>query len=461
MIRRGGPIGAAVAGLTEAGDDGSAAHAAEDGAHAGWGCAAPTYAHAHEDERDSVHRCRRALGPVRASRFAGFMNAHPYVSLPRRALRPDRLGPRRSLSTRPVVTALRRSGRFLVVAALGLLLPVLTTHPGHAVVAPADPLTGLTGDAVVAQDAAAPHVVAQHMVTPNGLPHPTDWVAPVPSPTVLRGFDPPAENWQAGHRGVDVAALPGEPIRAPAVGTVRYAGVVAGKPLVSVTVGDWVMSVENVDASVRTGDDVYPGHVIGTVASPSHCDDGCVHVGVWPDGRKTSYVDPMPFFGRGDIILLPDSEAPDELPEAPQDTGRSGAGPWGGHRNGRIPAVALCPLETAPGHLMRCDAARAFDEMSRAYQRETGSRISVTDSYRDYDTQVVLKRRKGRMAATPGTSNHGWGLAMDLGGGINRFGTPAHRWMQSNASRFGYIHPAWARQNGSLPEAWHWEYAGG
>ncbi|WP_198393680.1 D-alanyl-D-alanine carboxypeptidase family protein [Brevibacterium yomogidense] len=367
------------------------------------------------------------------------MNAHPYTSLPRRTQHPGLRLPRRRLPKRPASAALRRSGRLLIVAVLGLLLPLLAAPPGYAVVAPASPLSG---------EAAA-------------VQHPTDWIAPVPSPTVVRGFDPPEENWQAGHRGVDIAALPGEPIRAPAHGTVRYAGVVAGKPLVSVTVRDWVMSVENVDASVRTGDDVYPGHVIGAVSSPSHCDDGCVHVGVWPDGEKTSYVDPMPFFGRGDTILLPDSEAPDELPEVPQDSGRSGAGPWGGHQNGRIPSVALCALETAPGHLMRCDAARAFDEMSRAYQQEFGTRISVTDSYRDYDTQVILKRRKGRMAATPGTSNHGWGLAMDLGGGINRFGTAAHRWMQSNASRFGYTHPAWARQNGSLPEAWHWEYAGG
>ncbi|MGO1396847.1 MAG: D-alanyl-D-alanine carboxypeptidase family protein [Brevibacterium yomogidense] len=324
-------------------------------------------------------------------------------------------------------------------------------------------LTMVIGPAVAAGQvlAAAPPAPAADQSSLDPAAHPTDWIAPVPSPTVVRGFDPPDADWHTGHRGVDLAALPGESIRAPAAGTVRFAGVVGGKPVVSVAVGAWVLSVENVDATVSTGDQVHPGHPIGAVATPAHCSDGCVHVGVWPQDRKTEYVDPMPFFGRGDIILLPEAEAPEELPEVPSDSGHSGAGPWGGHRNGRIPAVALCAVQTAPGHLLRCDAARAFDEMSHAYVQRFGAPISVTDSYRDYDTQVILKRRKGRMAAAPGTSNHGWGLAMDLGGGINRFGAETHIWMQTNGPRFGWIHPSWARQNGSLPEAWHWEFAGG
>lgn len=58
-------------------------------------------------------------------------------------------------------------------------------------------------------------------------------------------------------------------------------------------------------------------------------------------------------------------------------------------------------------------------------------------------------------------NNHGWGGALDLGGGVNRFGTAQHEWMRANADRFGWGHPSWAQQSGSRPKAWHWEYVGG
>jgi len=62
------------------------------------------------------------------------------------------------------------------------------------------------------------------------------------------------------------------------------------------------------------------------------------------------------------------------------------------------------------------------------------------------------------LAAVPGTSNHGWGIAVDLSGGINRFGTAEHQWMRRNAPYFGWILPSWAQERGSRPEAWHWEF---
>lgn len=291
---------------------------------------------------------------------------------------------------------------------------------------------------------------------------PSDWFTPVPGFTVTRPFDKPAQNWESGHRGIDVGALPGEAIRAPAAGTVRFAGRVAGRPVLSLEVAGHVVSFEPVASELAAGDPVFAGQPVGTVAEPAHCDTGCVHVGVWRAGADKDYLNPAPFFAADSTILLPEAEAPSELPAVPAgDDGASGAGQWGGHENGRIPAVAMCPLASAPGHRLRCDAAKAFDALDAAYRQEFGRGISVTDSYRDYETQVVLKRRKGRMAATPGKSNHGWGLAVDLGGGINSFGTVQHEWMRSNGPRFGWIHPAWARSGGSLPEAWHWEFRAG
>lgn len=96
--------------------------------------------------------------------------------------------------------------------------------------------------------------------------------------------------------------------------------------------------------------------------------------------------------------------------------------------------------------------------MSAAYAQRFGMPLCVTDSYRDHAGQVDVFRRKPALAATPGRSQHGWGLAVDLCGGVEQFGTVQHGWMQQNAGRFGFVHPEWARPGGSRPEPWHWEY---
>jgi hypothetical protein len=128
--------------------------------------------------------------------------------------------------------------------------------------------------------------------------------------------------------------------------------------------------------------------------------------------------------------------------------------------NGAVPAAGLCPLYGAPAQSLRPGAAAAFNEMSLAYEKDTGSPICVTDSYRSLAEQVSVKAERGKWAATPGTSEHGRGLAADLCGGINSFGSPAHLWMKQNAPLYGWFHPEWAEPTGSLPEPWHWEYAG-
>lgn len=128
----------------------------------------------------------------------------------------------------------------------------------------------------------------------------------------------------------------------------------------------------------------------------------------------------------------------------------------GQYANGQIPASALCPLSI--GGLLRCDAARAFEVLSAAYLAYFGTPIVATDTYRSLSGQIKCTAEKGGMCATPGTSNHGWGLAVDFGDGINSFGTPQHIWMTENAEKYGWYHPSWAQQDGSKPEPWHWEY---
>jgi peptidoglycan hydrolase CwlO-like protein len=151
--------------------------------------------------------------------------------------------------------------------------------------------------------------------------------------------------------------------------------------------------------------------------------------------------------------------APAPVAPVPTFTGSScSATNVSGYPNGMLPDSALCALASAPGHRLRADAAAAFDRMSAAYAQAFGSPICVTDSYRSYAAQVDVYRRKPSLAAIPGRSNHGWGLAADLCGGIQNFGSAQHRWMKANAPKFGWFHPGWAEPNGSKPEPWHWEF---
>ena len=136
-----------------------------------------------------------------------------------------------------------------------------------------------------------------------------------------------------------------------------------------------------------------------------------------------------------------------------------GARSWGGYPNGLIPPSALCPIGVG-SHALRCDAAAAWRAMSEAYAAAFGEPVCITDSYRTYASQVRLYGEKPALAAVPGTSNHGWGLAVDLCGGIDTFGTAQYAWMVANAGRFGWLHPTWADPGNGREEPWHWEYAG-
>lgn len=123
--------------------------------------------------------------------------------------------------------------------------------------------------------------------------------------------------------------------------------------------------------------------------------------------------------------------------------------------NGLIPKVYLCPLQQK-GHVLRADAAIAFVSLSEAYRQRFGKPICVSDSYRSLAAQQVIYYRRPGLAAVPGRSNHGLGLAVDLCGGVERFRSPEFNWMEQNGKKYGWIHPDWAYS--SPFEPWHWEY---
>lgn len=131
--------------------------------------------------------------------------------------------------------------------------------------------------------------------------------------------------------------------------------------------------------------------------------------------------------------------------------------------DGTVDPAVLCPVPFAPGARLRCDAVDALVALNAEFRADHGTDLPVGSTYRTYAEQVALKIAKGGLAAHPGTSHHGWGVAVDFSGfgGVGEFDGPLYRWMVAHGPAYGWIHPAAMGPGGSgPPEPWHWEYAG-
>lgn len=184
-----------------------------------------------------------------------------------------------------------RARGLLVVAA------VLALHgPGTAGV-PSDLGPGPPERALASAPAAGP---AAGPVAPAGA-----WGWPVGGPAgLLLGFDPPASQWGAGHRGVDLRAAAGARVHSPAAGAVAFVGVVVDRPVLTVDHGaGLVSSFEPAVAGLSVGQPVTRGQVLATVGAGGHCSAECLHWGV---RREGAYIDPLTLvMDRRPSILLP------------------------------------------------------------------------------------------------------------------------------------------------------------
>ncbi|MCM2576615.1 M23 family metallopeptidase [Streptomyces meridianus] len=117
-----------------------------------------------------------------------------------------------------------------------------------------------------------------------------------PPPPLIHRWEPPPSPYAAGHRGVDLAAGPGAPVRAATDGTVAFAGIVAGRRVLSVDVegsGSPPLRItyEPVRARVSKGDRVTAGEQVGVIdTGPFHCTRACLH---WGLRREDGYLDPL------------------------------------------------------------------------------------------------------------------------------------------------------------------------
>ena len=135
-----------------------------------------------------------------------------------------------------------------------------------------------------------------------------------PRPAVVRGFDAPSPNWNAGHRGVDLAGMPRQPVYAAGGATVVFAATLAGRPVVSLAhYGGLRTSYEPVVAAVQAGQLVTAESVIGTLAAghPGCGAAACLHWGaMWGPAARADYVDPLGLLESTPIRLKPLRDGP-------------------------------------------------------------------------------------------------------------------------------------------------------
>lgn len=132
---------------------------------------------------------------------------------------------------------------------------------------------------------------------------------PLRPPTLTRGFDAPRPNWQSGHRGVDLAGSPDQPVYAAGPGTVVFAGRLAGRPVVSIAhQGGLRTSYEPVDAAVRAGQLVDVSTPLGRLVAghPGCPATACLHWGaMWGPASRGDYLDPVGLLATTRVRLKP------------------------------------------------------------------------------------------------------------------------------------------------------------
>ena len=131
-----------------------------------------------------------------------------------------------------------------------------------------------------------------------------------------------------------------------------------------------------------------------------------------------------------------------------------------GTQNGRIPDELRCEIPWAAPETILCEALPSLERLNEMFRAEFGVQLEINDSYRSLESQQALRGRARRNAVRPGTSNHGWGLALDLGGEVKNYYTDEYQWMRDHAPALGWINPDYLKPESyqRVMEPWHWEY---
>ncbi len=141
---------------------------------------------------------------------------------------------------------------------------------------------------------------------PPAVSTPT-WAAPIGPPTrIIRAFDRPTPNWLPGHRGVDLAAIAGQPVKAAGPGRIVWSGLIVGRGVVVISHANGLRTTyEPVTGSAPVGQIVRAGDVIGHIeGGQSHCGGPvwCLH---WGLRRGREYLNPLLVLKLGRPRLIP------------------------------------------------------------------------------------------------------------------------------------------------------------
>lgn len=264
------------------------------------------------------------------------------------------------------------------------------------------------------------------------------WSAPLGADEgiMTAGYGDSGGLWSSGfHTGQDFAAPVGTPVQAMRGGVVTIEHPAWAGNLVRVDHGGGVETVyaHLATITVADGDEVEAGTQIGTVGTEGNSTGPHLHLELRLDGEA---VDPL-------AVLDPVAAA------ATTDD----------YANGELPGDVLC-MATPAGGLLRCDAAVSLRLLAAAYEADLGEELCLTDTYRSRAGQLDVASRKPTLAAAPGTSMHGWGVAVDVCGGAESFGTAEHDLLVDQGPTYGWVQPGWAQSGGSKPEPWHFEFVG-
>lgn len=163
--------------------------------------------------------------------------------------------------------------------------------------APAPPQ--VAGPAPAPPQVAGPALLAAEVAPPA----PGSYAWPVLGP-VLRPFEPPATPFGAGHRGIDIGAPVGTPVRAAQAGVVAFAGAVAGSLFVSIDHPDGVRTTYSWVSAVLVvpGQAVARGQVVARTGQ-GHPGSTAPHLHF---GARVGdvYLDPMLLLGPRSLVGL-------------------------------------------------------------------------------------------------------------------------------------------------------------